>query len=619
MGNSTSRYRHPTRNEQEDLDRLIVRPIEDEERARFDELVIKHHYLQSAAMVGEHLRYVAVCDGQWLGLAAWSVGARHIKARDEWIGWSDEQRRRRLPLVVNNARLLILPECNAPNLVSRFMKTMLARLSGDWEARWEHPVAVVETFVDPTLFQGTCYKVSGWTKLGRTAGFGRCAGADYYQAHKSPKDLWVRELEKGGLKKLRAAALPPAWVEVEASSKPRCREKPATTASLVEHLEREVTEFRTGKRVTYPAAGMLALIAMAVFCGVVRGQRDLAAFAATHSQAQMRALKFRCVPRTKRREPPGESTFHRVLVGVDETAVERALLLWQEQLLGPAQDETIAIDGKKLRHANGVELVSAFGLESRRWLGSVCTQSKGNEIPAARDLLDKLEITDKTVVADALHTQHESARKIVFEAGGDYVFTVNDNQKGVRENVRRLLAQQPFSPREQTPPELADWELNRGRVELRTVADCQETTPGQSGFPCARQILVLNRRVLGKDGKMSNETGHLITSLEPPGPSANDLKAIKRAYWMIESDLHYRLDEVLDEDRSRITTPKAAHVLGMFRRLVLSLAISWTAQRKKTLKRTSTRDFIDHLRAHNARRAFDLVTAKSPQAWKAGK
>ncbi len=151
------------------------------------------------------------------------------------------------------------------------------------------------------------------------------------------------------------------------------------------------------------------------------------------------------------------------------------------------------------------------------------------------------------------------------------------------------------------------------------MSGCEETTPGQAGFPCARQIVALNRRVLGGDGKMSNETVHLISSLEPDGASAGEIKAIKRSYWRIESDLHYRLDEVLDEDRSRVRTPKAAHVLGMFRRLVVSLAIAWTAERKKKHKRTSTRDLLDHLRAKNGRRAFDLVTAKSPEAWKTGK
>jgi hypothetical protein len=96
-------------------------------------------------------------------IGAWSAGAMHLKGREQWIGWNDEQRHRRLPLVVNNARLLGLPGWQVPNLMSRFMKGMLSRLNADWQERWGHPVAVVETFVDPALYRGTCYKVSGWT------------------------------------------------------------------------------------------------------------------------------------------------------------------------------------------------------------------------------------------------------------------------------------------------------------------------------------------------------------------------------------------------------------------------------------------------------------------------
>ena len=94
----------------------------------------------------------------------------------------------------------------------------------------------------------------------------------------------------------------------------------------------------------------------------------------------------------------------------------------------------------------GVELVSAFEVESGRWLGSVCTESKSNGIPAARDLLEKIDVAGKTVVADALHTQHETARQIVFDGGGDYVFTVKDNQKTLRQDIEKLLQEQPFSP-----------------------------------------------------------------------------------------------------------------------------------------------------------------------------
>lgn len=114
---------------------------------------------------------------------------------------------------------------------------------------------------------------------------------------------------------------------------------------------------------------------------------------------------------------------------------------------------------------------------------------------------------------------------------------------------------------------------------------------------------------------MTKETVYLISSRPQASLNASGLEALKRDYWKIESALHYRLDEALDEDRSRVRTPKAAHVLGMFRRLAVSLAIPWLQKKKQTRSRASTRDFHDHLRAENARRAHILVTASAPSSW----
>lgn len=150
---------------------------------------------------------------------------------------------------------------------------------------------------------------------------------------------------------------------------------------------------------------------------------------------------------------------------------------------------------------------------------------------------------------------------------------------------------------------------------MRLISGCEPTDPEQVGFPSARQVASLTRVVLRED-KMSKETVHLITSLNESQASAKQLKKIKRDYWAIESKLHYRLDNVLDEDRSRVRHPNAALVLGMFRRMVVSFAIPWSLEKKKSNKRISTRHFLEHLSGHNHRRAFDLVTSKSPSAWK---
>ena len=111
MKQKFSRFRQPTPDEQEILIHLVVRPVPVEQTEQFDQLLIEHHYLKSAQLVGEHLRYVAKYRGQSIALASWSAAALHLKTRDSFIGWKEEQRRRRLPLLVNNSRFLILPIC----------------------------------------------------------------------------------------------------------------------------------------------------------------------------------------------------------------------------------------------------------------------------------------------------------------------------------------------------------------------------------------------------------------------------------------------------------------------------------------------------------------------------
>jgi hypothetical protein len=411
----SARFQPPSPDEQQVLIHLEVRLVRPEQVARFDQLLTEHHYLRSAQLVGEHLRYVATYRGQWLALSAWNAPALHLKARDGFIGWTEEQRRTRLPLLVNNSRLLVLPGCQCPNLISRFMKLMLARLCADWQTHWQQPLALAETFVDPHLYQGTAYKASGWTRLGHTAGWKRSA-EDFYQKHDRPKQIWVRELVPNACEKLRAQPLPPDWHTVEQNARPHCTAKAKEVRSLVEHLRAEVPEFRAKEALAYPLPGFLALLALAMFSGVRRGPQDLAEFAATLSQGVLRALGFRTDRRTGRIRCPGESTFKRLLPRLDAAALERALLRWQEQLLGPSQDKLVIVDGKTLRHAH-VELVSAVDGRGR-WLGTLPVNEGSNEIPAARLLLAQVPVQNKTALADALHTQVETAQQILFGGRG---------------------------------------------------------------------------------------------------------------------------------------------------------------------------------------------------------
>jgi hypothetical protein len=162
------------------------------------------------------------------------------------------------------------------------------------------------------------------------------------------------------------------------------------------------------------------------------------------SQGQLRALRFRADPQTREIRSPKKTTFTRVLHKVDEDLIERVLLRWQDQILGPRQDRIVIFDGKKVRHA-GVEIVNAVDSKGR-FLGSVVSDSKSNEIPAARQLLKEQDLLDKILIADAMHTQDETGQQILFEQGADYLLTVKGNQSTLQTNMEKLFEKQSFSP-----------------------------------------------------------------------------------------------------------------------------------------------------------------------------
>ena len=150
------------------------------------------------------------------------AASRRLRGRDGWIGWTEEQRRRRLPLAVNNCRFLLLPEKTFPNLGSRSLPLALDRLSADGQARYGHPVVRVETFVDPEQFCGTVDTANGWQELGQTDGFGRVR-RDFYVEHNKPKRLFARELYRHARRSLAADRLKPSLSGVEAKTLPRSR------------------------------------------------------------------------------------------------------------------------------------------------------------------------------------------------------------------------------------------------------------------------------------------------------------------------------------------------------------------------------------------------------------
>lgn len=422
---------------------LVTAP---EERRRFQQLLRKHHYLGGLKAVGQQLYYAAVdAQGHWLALLLFSAAAKHLKHRDQWIGWTRAQRDRRLSLVVNNSRFLILPHAHILNLGSRVLRLTLERLSADWQARYGHPVLVVETFVDPAQFSGTVYTANGWQEVGLTDGWGRCR-RDFYVQHDKPKRLFVREVVKNARRSLQAEHLKPALAGVEQKAGARCYHKCGQLQALTEHFK-ALPEYR-GRVESYPVWSLVTLMLLGILCDAPRGQKDLAKLARRLTQYQRRALGIR--PNAKGRFPaPSQSTFSRLLAGLDARRLNQVLLAIQAQVRGqPPPEELIVVDGKEPRHGPGDAILTAVSVPSQFYLGSALVDTKTNEIPVARELFGELDLAGRTVALDALHTQTQSARDLVMEHGAHYLLTVKNNQPSLRQNIDKMVPVPPtgFSP-----------------------------------------------------------------------------------------------------------------------------------------------------------------------------
>ena len=139
----------------------------------FNSLMEQHHYLGYQQPVGEHLKYLVWAQQRPVACLAWSSSPRHLGARDRYIGWSQLARQQNISRIAYNTRYLILPWVKVPHLASHILGRMAARISTDWETLYAHPIYLLETFVDPERFRGTCYLAANWKVLGETTGRGK--------------------------------------------------------------------------------------------------------------------------------------------------------------------------------------------------------------------------------------------------------------------------------------------------------------------------------------------------------------------------------------------------------------------------------------------------------------
>ncbi len=184
-----------------DLRQVRVRPIQPEERLGWRVYMQRYHRLGDRPMVGEHLLYAAFVEDELVALLGWAAAAFRAPLREAYVGWDEATKRRRLHLVANNIRFLLLPWVKVRNLASKILAMNLRRLASDWESAWNHPVVLAETFVDTSRYRGTCYRAANWVHLGATAG--RSKRGNDYLFGSTKKALFVYPLRRDARRRLR--------------------------------------------------------------------------------------------------------------------------------------------------------------------------------------------------------------------------------------------------------------------------------------------------------------------------------------------------------------------------------------------------------------------------------
>lgn len=413
------------------FDTLKVRPIKKGEVERWSESMRCHHYLGYRGIAGRSLRYVAILDSRWVALIGWGSAVLKCTVRDRFIGWDYETKLKRLYLVANNVRFLVLPFVSIENLASKVLSMNLKRLSGDFQKIYGHPVYLAETFIDVSKYRGSCYRASNWRYVGLTKGWSR-NNTSYYR-NDQPKAVYLYRLSKEATDILAGDFIPYDFdcVKREGSMN-ELRSFPVE--GMMDEIRR-TTDPRKARGIRHALAVVLGISVCAVLCGA-RSYRAIGDWA--------KALRKQDLIRFggRRDEPPSEPTIRRVLQAIDAEEFDERIGSWflrQQVLSGKA----VAMDGKTLRGSRDgdrlpVHLLSAVIHKEGIVVAQQRVDEKTNEITHVKPLLDTLNLEGAVVTADALLTQKNIADYLVREKKADYVFTVKGNQQTLRDDIRDL-------------------------------------------------------------------------------------------------------------------------------------------------------------------------------------
>jgi len=345
--------------------------------------------------------------------------------------------------------------------------------------------------------------------------------------------------------------------------------------SLYEYLE-NLKDHRDPRGVRYPLAIALVFIVLAKLAGE-QEPRGIAQWVALRKDLLREALHF------ERDTTPAAITYSRLL-GKAVEVTELQQVISDFLLCHPQAEQAVEInlDGKALRgtisagRTRGLHLLAAYLPDAGVVLMQMQVSSKENEITAAPRLLKSIDLRGKIITGDAMFAHRDLSRQVV-KAGGNYVWSIKENQPNLRADIAALFeieeGKTALKPMKNDLRRATTTDKAHGRLEQRRITTSQMLA-GRVDWPGLQQVFKIDREVEElTSGKKHSETVYGVSSLSEKQASAKRLLEIVRKHWMIENGLHYRRDWTLREDYCRLRIGDAAQAMAVINNLVVGLAL----------------------------------------------
>jgi predicted transposase YbfD/YdcC len=379
----------------------------------------------------------------------------------------------------------------------------------------------------------------------------------------------------------------------------------------------QLTDIRKAKGKRYSLTTVLTIIVMAKMCGEDTPSA-IADWAKNHQEQILELLRL------ERPKLPHCNTYRRILAHV--VYEEEVARLVGEYNQRGEHGEVYAIDGKaphgmRKKDEDGSEyLLSVYDVEQAKVMSQVAVGRKENEITKAPEALKSVEISQKIITGDALHTQKAISAQIINQ-GGDYVFPVKENQLRLYQNIQQLFAPEYPKPGFGKIPTdfLTAQKVSKGhgRLETRIITTSEMLNP-YSTWPGLAQAYRLERHFQwfrsGRCYRTSNEIEFGITSLSRTNTTPARLLKIRRAHWGIETGLHGRRDVIFKEDATRMTVGNTGKVMASINNLVIALTRQAKFRLKGAVPSQNTAQARRWFAAHISE-AFLLLTSPFSRLW----